>query len=315
MDDSTTIEPVNGRVTIQVEGDVVLQCVDSLGFNNSGNTEVTPPSYTSGRTLNLLGEGAIYFSYNGLDNTKRYILNTDGNNNDDSLHFFVKCQLIANNQGIYFMQNKGRVDFYNRLQSGLLGGTGNLYLKAFHMTGGQVRFFEKGSVYIGNETTGRQYGFTFNPIEAGVGYCLFQLNSAIVSGTSNYCFAKLNSEVVNVLIYGSNSNSGFSTTTPGTNTIVNGLFENLGTSKWNTIEFRNNIFSFTGIDQTKVDLTMSNTMSVSNSIGGNIIENLVTRDDRAAALASLPLYSAYLKTNGTAYPNTSTWTRDIVLPS
>ena len=48
----------------------------------------------------------------------------------------------------------------------------------------------------------------------------------------------------------------------------------------------------------------------------NIVESLVVYDDRAAALlAGLPLYSAYLKTGGVAYPTTTGWVRDIVLPA
>ena len=47
----------------------------------------------------------------------------------------------------------------------------------------------------------------------------------------------------------------------------------------------------------------------------NIVESLVKYDDREAALlAGRPLYSAYLKTSGVAYPTTTGWVRDIVLP-
>ena len=48
----------------------------------------------------------------------------------------------------------------------------------------------------------------------------------------------------------------------------------------------------------------------------NTIETLTAHKDRAAALlAGLPLYSAYLKTGGVAYPTTTGWVRDIVLPA
>ena len=48
----------------------------------------------------------------------------------------------------------------------------------------------------------------------------------------------------------------------------------------------------------------------------NIVESLVIYNNRAAALlAGRPLYSAYLKTSGVAYPTTAGWVRDIVLPS
>ena len=48
----------------------------------------------------------------------------------------------------------------------------------------------------------------------------------------------------------------------------------------------------------------------------NTIETLTTHTGRSAALfAGRPLYSAYLKTSGVAYPTTTGWVRDIVLPS
>ena len=81
------------------------------------------------------------------------------------------------------------------------------------------------------------------------------------------------------------------------------------------INFKNNVFSSTGIDQTKVDLTQGNNVSTINFIGNNVLENLVVYDDRASAIsAGIPLYSVYIKTNGNEYPLTSTWVRDIVLP-
>ena len=96
---------------------------------------------------------------------------------------------------------------------------------------------------------------------------------------------------------------------------TDGLFENLGVDKW-SIDFKNNVFSFTGIDQTKVDLTQGNSTSTINFIGGSVLENLITKPSRAQAITDgVPLYSAYLKTGGTVYPNTATWVRDLVLPA
>ena len=80
--------------------------------------------------------------------------------------------------------------------------------------------------------------------------------------------------------------------------------------------FNNNIFESGTIDPTKADLTQGNNASSINTIGNNIVESLVIYNDRAAALlAGRPLYSAYLKTSGVAYPTTAGWIRDIVLPS
>ena len=83
------------------------------------------------------------------------------------------------------------------------------------------------------------------------------------------------------------------------------------------VNFRNNFLNSGSIDATKADLTQTNAVSSINTIGNNIVESLVKYDDRAAAalLAGRPLYSAYLKTSGVAYPTTIGWVRDIVLPA
>ena len=87
------------------------------------------------------------------------------------------------------------------------------------------------------------------------------------------------------------------------------------TNLW-SVNFRDNYLSSGNIDPTKADLTQGDNVSSINTIGNNIVESLVKYDDRAAALlAGRPLYSAYLKTSGVAYPTTIGWVRDIVLPS
>lgn len=58
-------------------------------------------------------------------------------------------------------------------------------------------------------------------------------------------------------------------------------------------------------DFTKVDLTQGNNTSSVNYIGRNVVESLTIHNDRATALlAGIPMYSAYLKTSGIAYPTT-----------
>ena len=87
------------------------------------------------------------------------------------------------------------------------------------------------------------------------------------------------------------------------------------TNLW-SVNFRDNYFNSGNIDPTKADLTQGNNVSSINFIGNNVIETLTAHTDRASALlAGLPLYSAYLKTSGVAYPTTTGWVRDIVLPS
>lgn len=314
MDNASYFDSNASSITIRLAEEGVLQITDSLGFRNSGNTSTALPPFDSGRTCFLLGEGTIYSSYNGVDVLNRYLINSEGNYNDLNLHFQVKCKLRADYQGIYLAKNYARYDFYNNLQSSIYLGSVDTDLQAFRMTGGQVRFYEKASINIAGEVSGRNYGITFEPQGDGIGYCIFILNTATVSYNGRYLFSKLNDEPVSFSAVGSNGYG--STTFPlGSNTVVNGLFYNVGPTIWG-VEFRNCSYQYTGIDFTQVDLTLGNNISSINTIGGNVIETLVTRDDRASAISSgLPLYSAYLKTSGVAYPATSGWVRDIVLPA
>lgn len=295
MDNSSNFDSETSSVSIEVSEGKSLYISDSLGFRNSGNTSTTPPSYNTGRIVFLLGEGEIYSDYNGVDVLSRYIINGEGNNNDDGLHFQVKCQLRSLYSGIYYSKNKQRIDFYNQITSGILNGYVNVSLQALKMTGGQIRFFEKAAINISSQFSGRNYGFTFEPQNSGIGYCSFQLNSAKVSGSANYMFSKLNNENVDFIAFNSPSGSGFATVIPGTNTVVNGLFENLGASKWE-VNFKNNVFSFTGIDFDKVDLTQGNNVSSTNFIGNNIIESLVVHSSKQAAQnAGITKGSKFLK--------------------
>lgn len=315
MDNPLYFPVNNSRFVIEIAENKFFDFSQSIGFRNSGNTDNTAPPFQTQRVGGFLGGGVLYTAYNGVDVLSRYVFNGEGNNNDSSLHFDVRCKVLATNQGIYKTKNLMRIDFYNQVQSGLYLGTTNLALKAFHMEGGQIRFYEKGAINISAETSGRTYGCTFEPIGAGIGNTNFQLNSAKVAGNCNYAFAKLNNEAVTFLAFNSPSGDGFSTTLPGSPTPMAGLFQNLGATPWQ-VDFKNNVFSFTGVDFTKVDFTKGNTTSAVNFIGGAVLENLVTKNSRAQAIADgLPLYSAYIKTLGTVYPNTSQWERDIVLPA
>lgn len=295
MDNASCFNPENGRFLITIDANQLLELTNCLGFRNSGNTSTTPPMYDSGRIGSIYGDGTLFSSYSGPNILSRYLFTGDGGNNDNNLHFQIKCLVRADQQGIYFTKNLMRIDFYNALQSGVLLGSGNINLKAFHMTGGQIRFYEKGGITCQNGVTGRLYGVTFAPEDDGIGYCIFQLNSAQVSGSAEGYFAKLNNEHVSFLAFNSPSGNGFATTAPGSPTVINGLFENLGVDRWN-IEFRNNVFSYTGINQTKVDLTGGNGTSVINFIGNEIIENLVMFPSKSAAIAAGHVAnSAFLK--------------------
>ncbi len=295
MDNPLYFPVNNSRFIIEIAENKSLDFSQSIGFRNSGNTDNTAPPFQTQRVGGFLGEGTLYTSYNGVDVLNRYIFNGEGNNNDSSLHFEVRCKVRADYQGVYKTKNRMRIDFHNQIQSGVYLGTVNIALKAFHMEGGQIRFYEKGAIGISAETSGRTYGLTFEPIGAGIGNTRFQLNSATVAGNCNYAFAKLNNEAVEFIAYNSPSGDGFSTTLPGNPTPMAGLFQNLGVTPW-SVNFKNNVFSYTGVDFTKVDFTQGNGVSSVNSIGNFLIESLVSYPSKAVAKASgLPVNSKFLK--------------------
>lgn len=320
MDNLTIFPSDSEAVDIKLAEAAVLELTASTGFRNSGNTSVTPPAYDSGKICYLLGDGTIYSSYNGANILTQYLINSDGNNNDSNLHFQIKCRLQAEFQGIYFCKNNCRIDFYNELQSSRFLGSVDITLQAFKMTGGQIRFYEKGSISIGGETSGRNYGVTFSP--SSTESCTFLLGSAKVSYDCNYVFAKLTNYNVNFSAVG--SKGGGATTVPGNPAVVYGLFENTGATPWG-VSFRDCSYEYTGIDFTKVDLTLGNNVSSTNTIGNNVVETLVVYNGRLNAIsAGVPLYSAFLnRDNGILaegsetnfYPHTSKWYRDIVLPN
>lgn len=316
LDDALIFDNDNDSVTIDISTDKILQFDDSLGFNNSGNSNSSVTPFSTGKTIVFPGEGKIYSSYDGPDVLTRYILNGEGNFNDSNLHYQIKSIISAEKQGVYKSKNFNRIDFYNAIQSGRFLGTVNTDLKAFHMEGGQVRFFEKGSIYIGSETSGRLYGVTFEPTGDGIGFSVFSLNSATVSGSCNYAFVKLNNENVSFYGYNSPSGNGFRTVTLGTETVINGLFKNFGIDKW-SLELKNCIFSYTGINFDEVDLTQGNNVSSVNYLGNLIVESLVVfpyrRDGGSNTVGNLflPKYSKFINQNGSLVE--SEWYVDVML--
>ena len=81
---------------------------------------------------------------------------------------------------------------------------------------------------------------------------------------------------------------------------------------WDTVDFRYNVIPFGNIDSTVVDLTKGNTVSVSNLIGGELIESLVQYPTRTAAEAVLMKNSKFINTN-TSSGDTGTWFIDITM--
>lgn len=80
-------------------------------------------------------------------------------------------------------------------------------------------------------------------------------------------------------------------------------------TEWNKLEFNNNDFGRFG-SLLNVDLTKNNTISVTNSFKGGIVESLVRYATKAEAMGTLPRGGVYILTNNSADKNQ--WSRQIV---
>jgi hypothetical protein len=279
------------------------------GFKNNGTTEITT-NYLIRKQILLLGEGTIRFDGSDIN---KYLINSDkdsngnttiGFNNDGSWQFEIRCRLVSEFQGLVAIGGKSWVlNFGSTSQSGSVFNNVDVNLKAFYLKGGRLSFRDNSHIILyGSNSTTRLEGFIFEPTN-GFTPAIDKEECSII-GTVDTLYSKLNNNNVDLSVSESGSSLFLFTTEVFNSTNI-----------W-AITFRNNKFASGNIDFTKVDLTQTNSTSAVNYIGANIIESLRIFEDRADAIAnSVPLYSAYIKTSGVAYPNTAGWVRDIVLPA
>lgn len=279
--------------------------IQGLGFLNSGNA-IQTATYATGKYIIFQGKGIIRETTAYANNTK-YILNSNplgtvsGNNDGNSTMTIFETNIYSQYNGIYKVGGKSIIEFNKgaNIQSGDQITTSNVNSRAFVQIGGSVRLFN--STLSTGGTSTKIDSIVFDTSNANSSNISFLSRNSSFQGNCQNCFTKIGTGVCNLDI--ANATTTFFSST--------NLFKS--STLW-TVIFKNNNMENTIIDRTQVDLTFGNLISTVNFIGNNIIEALVTRNNRAAAI-DLPLYSAYLKTNGTVYPNTSAWIRDIVLPA
>jgi hypothetical protein len=306
MDNSVSI-PTSNVIDITILPDRVLN-INGEGFKNNGTAEVTNNAIIY-RQLRLLGEGTISFIGNDIN---KYLLTSDkdsignttiGFNNDGIWQFEVRCYLLSEFQGLVAIGGVSQVlTLGGTFQTGTVSSDVDINLKAFNLKGGFLRLRRNSTVvYYGSNITSRLKLFLLEPTN-GFTPTLEQSN-CLMAGNCITIYSKENNNTANLNVV----NSG------GFETNCTNVFDS--TNMWQ-VSFKDNFLQTGSIDFTKVDLTLGNSASTINNVGGNVIESLVVYDDRAAALlAGRPLYSAYLKTSGVAFPTTTGWVRDIVLPA
>ena len=300
MDNSSHFNILSDRATISISKGKILE-ISGDGLNNSGTNIATNIEQQS-RGIGLQGEGRIVALTNDIT---KYIINSDilstGNNNDGSLTFRIECGIYVRYQGILKIGGVSRVWNFGKMQSSEPNAVVDVNLKPYLLLGGDFRSFQGSRLEFSGARTD---AFVFTPTGGFIPQMVGQ--SVVISSISTITnlFTKTNNNLATLIF--TNSDSSVSL-------LVTNIFES--TNLW-SVYFNKNTFQTGVIDSTKADLTMGDIVSVTNSIGANLIENLRKFDDRAAAiLAGVPLYSAYLKTEGVAYPTTIKWVRDIVLPA
>ena len=298
MDNILHFNSLADRVSINVLNGYALN-VSGDGFNNSG-TNIT--TFLEAQSKGISLKGRITSVTNDIS---KYLINSDitstGNNNDGALTFYLDGDIYAEKQGLIRMGGVSRVWNYGKIQSSTPNATINPALKAYLFLGGSFRSFQGSRL----EFTGvRTDGFVFTPTGGFTPQMVLTSTTISSLNTITNLFNKTTTDYADLVVNNSNSS---------TSLIITNIFES--PNLWSVV-FSRNIFESGVIDNTIVDLTVGNLISVSNNIGANIIENLRIFNNRASAIsAGVPIYSAYIKTNGNAYPSTSTWVRDIVLPA
>lgn len=298
MDDNTKFDAINANCKIILNEGSVLT-IQGDGLNNSGNNLATT-TFATGRICTISGSGLILST---VDDINKYLINSDitnsGNNNDGNLCFNISVNLRADFQGIYLVGGNGKVDFYGALISGTLTNQVDLNLKAYHQTGGLVRLFKGSSKdFSGALLTPRKSVVTFTPTGGFTPNYISQNIKYI--GSAETLFKKLNNNNVGLEVTNSISYYGVN---------IDNIFDS--TNLW-SVRFTENTLGAGVIDTSIVDLTLGNSTSSINTIGNNLVENLVKYGTRALAEASLPIGSKFINTNSNNV-NLNTWFIDITM--
>ena len=282
MDNATHFNSLSDIANITIGNRYILY-VNGNGFNNSGTNIATNTSAQT-RGIVLLGSGTIFAP--GTDITK-YIINSDitstGNNNDGGLTYDIRCNIRASYQGITKIGGLSRIWNFGNMQSGYSEISVNTLLKAHVLLGGQFLNFEGSAFSFGSPRTD---GIIFTPTGGFTPRFICQSTRFQVLDTITNLFNKTNNNVA--ILNVTNSDSGVYLN-------ITNVFES--TNLWG-VYFNQNIFETGNINSTKADLTNGNTTSVINSIGTNLIENLVVFPNKASALAAgHPINSTFIKRN------------------
>ena len=306
MNDATKFDPINSDIiiTIQSENTLVLNEKDS-GFRNDGNT-VQTDNFSNGRLLQLKGEGTVYFPYSGVDALNFSCFELDknadsngslGNNNNGNLCIDVECNVRSAFMPVVKIGGKSKIEFRGNLTfNSLIGTNPNPLARIFESKGGLIRFFGENTLAISNgDFGGDTIDRAFNFIKVGSFESTLVMRGTELQGFTKKWFVKENEGAyvnVDILNISSLYFSGQE------------LFDVIDVDpvKWG-VNFRNNILENISVNFDKVDFTQGNNISSLNTIGNNVVEQLVALPyrrtvDNTTGTLLLPKYSKFVNTAG-----------------
>jgi hypothetical protein len=320
MNDATKFDPINSNVIITIEeGTSFVLNEKNSGFRNDGNT-VQTDNFSNGRLIQLKGQGTVFFPYSGADALDYSCFELDknadsngslGNNNNGNICIDVECNVRSAFMPVVKIGGKSKIEFRNGVVfNALLGPNPNPLTRIFECKGGLIRFFGENILSISNgDFGGDTIDRAFNFIKVGSFESTLVMRGTQFQGFSKKWFVKENEGAyVNVDIL--NISSLFFSGQE--------LFDVIEVDpvKWG-VNFRNNILEQISVNFDKVDFTQGNTISSLNTIGNNVVEQLVALPyrrtvDNTTGTLLLPKYSKFVNTAGGSLDEFD-WYIDIML--
>ena len=317
MNNASNFNTLNADIVITIGDSSTLLVSTKAKIKNSGNN-VSTTNYQTGRTCYLKGKGTIYFSYDGVDAKDFECFSLDPNsningatgcNNDGNICIQVECNVRVDYRSIVKQGGNSKIEFQKNIITfnNLSGVAPDPSTKLFQIDGGLIRFFDTNlNVFNGvlGDTIEKCFSFTkvgtFRPnlVMRNVQFGGFSQNWFYKESTGNY--NDVDVKVCSSLYFGGNN-----------------LFGSVAdTEKWK-VDFRNNVLENININFDIIDFTFDNNISSFNTIGNNVVEQLVRfpyrRDGGSDTIGNLflPKYSKFINMQGSMVE--SEWFVDVML--
>ena len=319
MNNPSYFSATNSDIIITIGNSSSLVIETKAKIKNSGNTVATV-TYATGRTCYIKGEGTLYFGYSGADAKDHECFSLDPNsningatgcNNDGHICIQIECNLRVDYRSIVKQGGNSKIEFKNNIISfnSLSGISPDIATRIFKLDGGLIRFFDCSlNIFNGNLGLGSSIERCFSFGKVGTFQPNLVMRNVQFTGFTQTWFYKENT--------GSYISADIKSCTSLYFSGVNLFGSVADTNKW-LVDFRNNVLENINVDFDIVDFTLGNNISSFNTIGNNIIEQLVKypyrRDGGSDTVGNLylPKYSKFINMQGSMVE--SQWFVDVML--